>query len=53
VFFIVCKKPVGGVWFMKEETGGFSRGFVWGVFLSIPLWVSAIGWARIVYSWFC
>ncbi|MDQ0196285.1 hypothetical protein J2T20_004694 [Paenibacillus wynnii] len=32
---------------MKYE-GNFRRGLVFGVFLSIPLWVSMIGWIQLL-----
>jgi hypothetical protein len=33
---------------MDEEVANFAKGFLWGVALSIPLWVSTIGWVKII-----
>ncbi|MCZ8512763.1 hypothetical protein O9H85_10120 [Paenibacillus filicis] len=30
--------------------GSFPVGLMFGVLLSIPLWISAIGWIRLVYA---
>ena len=33
-----------------QEEGNFAKGMVWGVSLSIPLWIALFGWAKIVMS---
>lgn len=30
--------------------GDFAKGFLWGITLSIPLWVSIFGWIKIFLS---
>jgi hypothetical protein len=32
---------------MKEE-GNFTTGLFWGTTLSIPLWISFVGWIKII-----
>lgn len=31
-----------------EKDGNFAVGMVWGVSLSIPLWISIFGWVHII-----
>ncbi len=31
-----------------QEEGNFAKGMVWGVSLSIPLWIAIFGWAKVV-----
>ncbi|MDQ0482423.1 hypothetical protein QO000_001392 [Alkalihalobacillus hemicentroti] len=31
-----------------HEEGNFTKGMVWGVSLSIPLWIAVFGWAKLV-----
>lgn len=30
------------------EEGNVAKGMVWGISLSIPLWISLLGWAKFV-----
>lgn len=31
-----------------EEKGDFLKGLRWGIFISIPLWISFFGWIKIL-----
>jgi hypothetical protein len=31
-----------------ENEGNFAFGMLWGVSLSIPLWISIIGWVNLI-----
>ncbi|WP_377887488.1 hypothetical protein [Alkalihalobacillus sp. R86527] len=30
------------------QEGNFALGIIWGISLSIPLWISLFGWAKLV-----
>jgi hypothetical protein len=34
-----------------EQEGNFAVGFSWGVSLSIPFWISILGWIKIILSY--
>jgi hypothetical protein len=34
----------------ENKSGNFTTGFTWGILLSIPLWLSFIGWIKIIYK---
>lgn len=33
-----------------QETGNIGAGVLWGILLSIPLWMAMIGWLQILSS---
>lgn len=35
---------------MYEEEGNLAVGLMWGILLSIPLWMSLLGWIRFFTS---
>lgn len=34
---------------MNHENGNFAKGMIWGVLLSIPLWLSFFGWVKMLH----
>jgi hypothetical protein len=41
-----CLLHNGGDGEMSQEEGSLLKGFIWALFLSIPLWISIIGWVQ-------
>lgn len=35
---------------MENEGVNFFKGLLWGTALSIPLWISIIGWAQLILN---
>ena len=35
---------------MDKQSGRLATGLFWGIVFSVPLWMSVIGWVRLVRS---
>jgi hypothetical protein len=35
---------------MNNDEGNFVVGMYWGLLLSLPLWVSLLGWVRLIWK---
>jgi hypothetical protein len=33
---------------MNNEEGSFVTGLYWGILLSVPLWISLVGWVKLI-----
>ena len=34
----------------REDEGNLAKGLLWGLLFSIPLWLSILGWIRLITS---
>lgn len=43
-------KPKGVFYMVGENEGNFLKGLLFGTSLSIPLWISFIGWIKLIIN---